>query len=130
MCHPTFPAALGTMIEECMFWLARRSSEAGLIVCHRELCIVILLYASRLIFDCLAQAWFRSATHFMFLADPRTHRIICEPKQSNPAILKVMSDAGMHVETVSYSCYARFPVQTILIQNFYSRSISPTNIRL
>lgn len=53
----------------------------------------------------------------MFLADPRTQRIICEPKQSNPAILRVMSDAGMHVETVSCSCYPRSLVQTVLIQN-------------
>lgn len=49
----------------------------------------------------VAQAWFRSVTHYMFLSDPRTLRIIGEPKRNNPAIIKTSCDAGMHLETVS-----------------------------
>lgn len=48
-----------------------------------------------------AQAWFRSVTHYMFLSDPRTLRIVGEPKRNNPAIIKTSCDAGMHLETVS-----------------------------
>ena len=48
-----------------------------------------------------AQAWFRSLTHYIFLADPRTWRIVGEPKRANPPIIKTSIDAGMHLETVS-----------------------------
>ncbi|TDL21205.1 hypothetical protein BD410DRAFT_840675 [Rickenella mellea] len=47
-----------------------------------------------------AQAWFRSVTHYLFLADPRTQRIIGEPKHGNAAIMKMSIDGGMHVQTV------------------------------
>lgn len=47
-----------------------------------------------------AQAWFRSVTHYMFLADPRTARIIGEPNAGNPAIIKMSIDGGMSIQTV------------------------------
>ena len=51
----------------------------------------------------LAQAWFRSMTHYMFLSDHRTFRVVGEPKRSNPGVVKLSLDAGMHLDTVSPS---------------------------
>ena len=48
----------------------------------------------------LGQAWFRSLTHYIFLADPRTAKIIGEPKRINGAIIKMSINAGMHLQTV------------------------------
>lgn len=52
-----------------------------------------------------SQAWFRSIGHYCFLSDPRTVRLVGEPKRSNPAILKTSVDAGMHFETFFYFPY-------------------------
>lgn len=49
----------------------------------------------------LGRSWLRSVTHYMFLADPRTLRVIGEPKKSNAAIIRTSQDAGMHLQTVS-----------------------------
>ena len=47
----------------------------------------------------------------MFLADHRTYRIIGEPKRSNPGVVKLSLDAGMHLDTVSY-CF----ISPVLLQ--------------
>ena len=49
----------------------------------------------------VAQAWFRSIHHYIFLADPRTEHAIGEPRADNGAIVQVSLDSTMHIETVS-----------------------------
>ena len=39
--------------------------------------------------------------HYMFLSDPRTERIVAEPKASNTSVMKLILNSGMHIETVS-----------------------------
>ncbi|EIW77302.1 hypothetical protein CONPUDRAFT_109849 [Coniophora puteana RWD-64-598 SS2] len=53
------------------------------------------------------QAWHRALFHYCFLADPRTDRVIGEPKLDNPAILKVDLDSAMHFETIFDFPYKR-----------------------
>ena len=56
------------------------------------------------IFDIVpAQAWFRSIHHYIFLSDPRTERVIGEPRRDNAAIMRTTQDAGMREETVGYN---------------------------
>ncbi|KAI0795395.1 acyl-CoA N-acyltransferase [Abortiporus biennis] len=45
-----------------------------------------------------SQGWMSGIMHYLFLADPRTDRIIGEPKESNPAVLKLSLDIGMNIE--------------------------------
>ncbi|KAF8149406.1 acyl-CoA N-acyltransferase [Crassisporium funariophilum] len=54
-----------------------------------------------------ADIWLRSLVHYIFLADPRTDRVIGEPSESNRAIMKVALNAGFHVETVFDFPYKR-----------------------
>ncbi|KAL5534935.1 hypothetical protein ACEPAF_3025 [Sanghuangporus sanghuang] len=60
-----------------------------------------------------SQAWFRSLTHYMFLADPRTWRIIGEPKRINGPIIRTSEDAGMHLETKSFYFPYKHSVMTM-----------------
>lgn len=48
-----------------------------------------------------AEIWVRSLVHYIFLADPRTDRVIGEPSEENAAIIKVADNAGFHLQTVS-----------------------------
>ncbi|KAH8105064.1 siderophore biosynthesis protein [Phellopilus nigrolimitatus] len=52
-----------------------------------------------------SQAWFRSITHYIFLAEARTARVVGEPKRANAAIVRTSVDAGMHLETSLYFPY-------------------------
>ncbi|KAH8111118.1 acyl-CoA N-acyltransferase [Phellopilus nigrolimitatus] len=52
-----------------------------------------------------SQAWFRSITHYIFLAETRTTRVVGEPKRANAAIVRTSVDAGMHLETSFYFPY-------------------------
>ncbi|EJD04589.1 uncharacterized protein FOMMEDRAFT_28247 [Fomitiporia mediterranea MF3/22] len=60
-----------------------------------------------------SQAWFRSIIHYLFLADPRTTRIIGEPKRINGPIIKTSIDAGMHLETQSFYLPYKHSVMTM-----------------
>ena len=42
-----------------------------------------------------------AAHHFIFLSDPRTQRVIGEPKVSNHGVIRLSEATGMHVHTVS-----------------------------
>ncbi|KAH8105743.1 acyl-CoA N-acyltransferase [Phellopilus nigrolimitatus] len=48
-----------------------------------------------------ARAWFRSITHYIFLAEARTARVVGEPKPANVAVVRTSIDAGMHFEAHS-----------------------------
>ncbi|KAG5723244.1 putative lysine N-acyltransferase C17G9.06c [Termitomyces sp. T112] len=43
-----------------------------------------------------SELWLRSLVHYIFLADPRTNRVVGEPKQTNSVILKAAQSAGFH----------------------------------
>ncbi|KAH8111542.1 hypothetical protein DFH11DRAFT_1512971, partial [Phellopilus nigrolimitatus] len=49
-----------------------------------------------------AQAWFRSITNYIFLAEARTAR---EPKRPNAALVRTSVDGSMHLETSFYFPY-------------------------
>ncbi|KAI5118339.1 hypothetical protein M0805_009142 [Coniferiporia weirii] len=70
-----------------------------------------------------SQAWFRSVTHYMFLADPRTARIIGEPKRNNPAIIRTSIDAGMHLETSFYFPYKHSVMTCNLRERFFKEDM-------
>ncbi|THG98059.1 hypothetical protein EW145_g7490 [Phellinidium pouzarii] len=70
-----------------------------------------------------SQSWFRSVTHFMFLADPRTARIIGEPKRNNPAIIKTSVDAGMHIKTAFYFPYKYSVMTCNLRERFFKEDM-------
>ena len=50
-----------------------------------------------------AQASFTAILHYIFLSDPRTDRVVGEPRADNPAILKLSIQSIMNVNTVSTS---------------------------
>jgi hypothetical protein len=50
-----------------------------------------------------ATQWHRSLIHYCFLADPRTEKVMVEPKAENTSIIKVEFDSAMHIATVSQS---------------------------
>jgi len=54
-----------------------------------------------------SKAWMNSIHHFSFLSDPRTERVIGEPKANNPGIIKVSLETGMHIMTMFDFPYKR-----------------------
>ncbi|KAI0072067.1 hypothetical protein K474DRAFT_1668261 [Panus rudis PR-1116 ss-1] len=52
-------------------------------------------------------AWFGALLHYLLLADPRTERVIGEPKAANPRIVKLSLDVGMHLQTIFDFPYKR-----------------------
>ncbi|TFK62229.1 hypothetical protein BDN72DRAFT_398687 [Pluteus cervinus] len=46
-----------------------------------------------------AEIWIRSLCHYLFLADPRTYRVIGEPREDNIAIIKTVFNSEFHIET-------------------------------
>ena len=51
----------------------------------------------------LASIWFACVLQATLILDPRTERLIGEPKISNPGIIALCLDTDMHVQTVSFS---------------------------
>ncbi|KIJ64046.1 hypothetical protein HYDPIDRAFT_91251 [Hydnomerulius pinastri MD-312] len=66
-----------------------------------------------------AQAWLRSLHHYLFLADPRTERVIGEPKADNAAIIQVSLDATMHIATVFDFPYKRSAMTVLPRERFF-----------
>jgi hypothetical protein len=50
-----------------------------------------------------ATQWHRALIHYCFLTDPRTEKVMAEPKAANTSVLKVQLDSAMHIATVSES---------------------------
>ena len=50
-----------------------------------------------------AKAWISGIHHFLFLSDPRTLRVVGEPKAKNHAVIALSEAVGMNVHTVSES---------------------------
>ena len=48
-----------------------------------------------------AKAWISGIHHFLFLSDPRTLRVVGEPKAKNHAVIALSEAVGMNVHTVS-----------------------------
>ncbi|CAL1709098.1 unnamed protein product [Somion occarium] len=51
--------------------------------------------------------WFAAIMHYLFLADPRTERLIGEPKIHNPGVIGLSLSTEMHVQTVIDLPYKR-----------------------
>lgn len=47
-----------------------------------------------------AKAWIAAIHHFLFLSDPRTERVIGEPKATNDAVIKLSVAVEMNLNTV------------------------------
>ncbi|KAG9218185.1 hypothetical protein CCMSSC00406_0010221 [Pleurotus cornucopiae] len=54
-----------------------------------------------------SMAWLRSAIHYAFLADPRTVRVMGEPRYDNEAIMRACINAGLHVGKIFDFPYKR-----------------------
>lgn len=54
-----------------------------------------------------AKAWIAAIHHFLFLSDPRTERIIGEPKATNDAVIKLSVAVEMNLNTVRSLTSAR-----------------------
>ena len=63
----------------------------------------------------------------MFLSDVRTVRIISEPKSINPGVVKLMLDAGMHIETVSHLSFISREIHSSTISRCFL--VLPSRIR-
>ena len=81
-------------IEGCTCSLERSGSEAG-----KEVGAATRIERVSDGFA-VAQAWFRSIHHYIFLADPRAEHAIGEPKAENGAMVQVCLGSTMHIETV------------------------------
>ncbi|KAG6914718.1 hypothetical protein DXG01_015748, partial [Tephrocybe rancida] len=47
-----------------------------------------------------SELWLRSLAHYLFLADPRTHRVVGEPKAANVSMVKAAQTAGYRIQAV------------------------------
>ncbi|KAG6853013.1 hypothetical protein C0991_007496, partial [Blastosporella zonata] len=54
-----------------------------------------------------SELWLRSMVHYIFLADPRTNRVVGEPKKSNALMIKSAQAAGFHVQATIDFPYKR-----------------------
>ncbi|KAH7910148.1 acyl-CoA N-acyltransferase [Hygrophoropsis aurantiaca] len=70
-----------------------------------------------------AQAWFRSLHHYSFLADPRTERLIGEPRADNGAMAKVSLDTTMHVQTIFDFPYKRSIMTWLPRERFFKLDV-------
>ncbi|KAF9231745.1 acyl-CoA N-acyltransferase [Melanogaster broomeanus] len=70
-----------------------------------------------------AQAWQRSIIHYLFLADPRTERVMAEPNAQNPAMLQVSLDATMHIATLFDFPYKRSALTFVPRERFFKMDV-------
>ncbi|KIJ15784.1 hypothetical protein PAXINDRAFT_168799 [Paxillus involutus ATCC 200175] len=70
-----------------------------------------------------AQAWLRSVHHYLFLADPRTERVIGEPKAENAAMIQISLDATMHLATFFDFPYKRSVLTCLPRERFFKMDV-------
>ncbi|KAJ3501146.1 hypothetical protein NLJ89_g9471 [Agrocybe chaxingu] len=69
--------------------------------------IHVLVGESKFLGGGRSEIWIRSLVHYIFLADPRTDRVLGEPDQENTAIIKVALNSGFHIQTIIDFPYKR-----------------------
>ncbi|KAF5328745.1 hypothetical protein D9619_011584 [Psilocybe cf. subviscida] len=80
---------------------------AGVVPGDWERGIHVLAGESRFVGAGRSELWVRSLLHYIFLADPRTDRVVGEPSVTNIGIAKVAVNSGFHFETVFDFPYKR-----------------------
>ncbi|KAG2123668.1 acyl-CoA N-acyltransferase [Suillus cothurnatus] len=63
--------------------------------------------------------WHRSLIHYCFLADPRTEKVMVEPKAENTSIIKVEFDSAMHIATIFDFPYKRSVLACVTRERFF-----------
>ena len=71
----------------------------GVVVGDWERGIHVLAGESKFVGSGMSETWIRSLVHYIYLADPRTERVIGEPDCTNKAILAVAKNSGFHTQT-------------------------------
>ncbi|KAI0372060.1 hypothetical protein BV20DRAFT_964771 [Pilatotrama ljubarskyi] len=70
-----------------------------------------------------SKAWFSAIHHFLFLSDPRTERVIGEPKAANAAIIKLSEAVTMNVQTIFDFPYKRSVLTWLPRERFFKYDI-------
>ncbi|KAI8969434.1 acyl-CoA N-acyltransferase [Trametes punicea] len=70
-----------------------------------------------------SRAWFSAIHHFLFLSDPRTERVIGEPKAANAAVIKLSEDVGMNVNTKFDFPYKRSVMTWLPRERFFKYDV-------
>ncbi|KAI0827023.1 acyl-CoA N-acyltransferase [Trametes gibbosa] len=66
-----------------------------------------------------SKAWISAIHHFLFLSDPRTQRVIGEPKASNDAVIKLSVAVEMNVNTIFDFPYKRSVMTWLPRERFF-----------
>ncbi|KAL0960590.1 hypothetical protein HGRIS_005624 [Hohenbuehelia grisea] len=66
-----------------------------------------------------AAAWLSSCMHYLFLADPRTDRVVAEPKATNAGAVQAVLNAGMHAQTIFDFPYKRSMLMLLPRERFF-----------
>jgi hypothetical protein len=63
--------------------------------------------------------WHRALIHYCFLTDPRTEKVMAEPKAANTSVLKVQLDSAMHIATIFDFPYKRSALVCVPRERFF-----------
>ncbi|KAI0635281.1 acyl-CoA N-acyltransferase [Trametes polyzona] len=66
-----------------------------------------------------SRAWLSAIHHFLFLCDPRTERVIGEPKATNDAVIKLSLAVAMNVNTIFDFPYKRSVMTWLPRERFF-----------
>jgi len=72
-----------------------------------------------------ARGWFNSSVHYMFLAEPRTKRVLLEPKSTNAAVIAVATMSEFHKEVEFDFPYKRSTLLLNTRERFFRRAVLP-----
>ncbi|KAL5501934.1 hypothetical protein ACEPAH_9195 [Sanghuangporus vaninii] len=70
-----------------------------------------------------SKTWFRAIMHYIFLAEPRTERMLGEPKNSNGVAVGLGQECGMHTETTFYFPYKHSRLEAGLRECFFKEDM-------
>ncbi len=68
-------------------------------------------------------SWLTALTHFLFLDDPRTQRIVAEPRADNARMIGHMHSAGFHCEKEFDFPHKRAALMSIERERFFDRCV-------
>ena len=93
----------------------------GVVVGDWERGIHVLAGESKFVGSGMSETWIRSLVHYIYLADPRTERVIGEPDHTNKAILAVAKNSGFHTQTFFDFPYKRSAMVLNVRDSFFTQ---------
>ncbi|AHZ68571.1 hypothetical protein OU5_1492 [Pseudomonas mandelii JR-1] len=66
-------------------------------------------------------SWLSALTHYLFLDDPRTQRVVAEPRADNGKMIKYMQDQGYHCEKEFDFPHKRAALMMLGRERFFAR---------